>query len=269
MFDNLVESSTHKADIQRKGGFFLGTLAAYTLLLAVIAVGSIYLVDANVTAQNLELTTLVAPVPFVEPPAAQPVNQPQPQTTSDQSTTPTRKIMIANTDNPNIAPDKISSIASDTPPAPIGARIDNRNYDPPINAGLPSNATPGGGVNPTNTGTPPPLPDPTPKPDPTPVAPPRNPPVKSGGVLNGKSITKPQLVYPPIAKSAGVQGVVVVQILIDEKGKVISATAVSGPVLLREAAVRAAYQARFEPTTLSNQPVKVSGTYSFNFTINR
>lgn len=268
MFDNLVESSTHKADIQRKGGFFLGTLAAYSLLLAVIAVGSIYLVDANVSAQNLELTMLVAPVPVAEPPAPQPVNQPQPQTASDQSTTPTRKILIATTDNPNIAPDRVSSFASDTPPAPRGARIDNRNYDPPINTGLPSNPNvpPGGGGS-SNVGAPPPLPDPTPKPDPTPVAPPRNPPVKSGGVLTGKSLTKPQPVYPQTAKSAGIQGTVVVQILIDEKGKVISATAVSGHALLREAAVRAAYQARFEPTLLSNQPVKVSGTYSFNFTI--
>lgn len=265
MFDNLVESSTHKADIQRKGGFFLGTLAAYTLLLFVVAIGSIYLVDANVSAQNLELTTLVAPMPLVDQPAPQPANQPQTQT-NDQPALAERKVLIAQTNNPSVAPNEVSSVASSTPPAPNGARISNRDFDPLISTGTPNNdGAPSGLRNGTAT-TPPPLPD-TPKPDPTPVVPPRKPPVKSGGVLNGKSLTKPQPVYPQIAKNAGIEGIVVVQILIDETGKVVSATAVSGPALLREAAVRAAYQARFTPTLLSKQPVKVSGTYSFNFTI--
>ena len=56
------------------------------------------------------------------------------------------------------------------------------------------------------------------------------------------------------------------QIVVDESGKVTSAKAVSGHPLLLQAAVQAAYQARFSPTLLSGQPVKVSGiiTYQFN-----
>jgi TonB family protein len=62
-------------------------------------------------------------------------------------------------------------------------------------------------------------------------------------------------------------GPVNVQVLIDETGKVISAQAVSGHPLLRAAAVQAARQARFSPTMLGEQPVKVSGVITYNFTL--
>ena len=87
----------------------------------------------------------------------------------------------------------------------------------------------------------------------------------SGGVLNGKAIEFPQPEYPPAARAVRATGSVSVQITVDEKGEVISATAVSGHPLLRSAAVQAARQARFEPTKLSGQPVKVNGVLTYNF----
>jgi protein TonB len=84
-------------------------------------------------------------------------------------------------------------------------------------------------------------------------------------VLNGKAISLPKPAYPPIAKSAHASGTVVVQVTIDETGKVISAKAISGHPLLQQAAVQAAYQARFSPTQLSGQPVKVTGQINYNF----
>lgn len=88
----------------------------------------------------------------------------------------------------------------------------------------------------------------------------------SGGVVNGKAISLPAPAYPAAAKAVGAQGAVSVQVLIDEDGNVVSASAVSGHPLLRAAAEGAARQARFRPTVLSGQPVKVSGviTYVFN-----
>ena len=91
--------------------------------------------------------------------------------------------------------------------------------------------------------------------------------VISGGVLNGKAISKPQPDYPPIAKAARASGTVTVQIVVDESGQVISARAVSGHPLLRNAAEAAARQARFTPTRLSGQPVKVSGVITYNFVL--
>ena len=52
-----------------------------------------------------------------------------------------------------------------------------------------------------------------------------------------------------------------------ETGKVIAASATSGPSTLREAAVQAALKARFSPTKLSGQPVKVSGVINYKFAL--
>jgi TonB family protein len=87
----------------------------------------------------------------------------------------------------------------------------------------------------------------------------------SGGVLNGKALNLPKPAYPLTARSARLSGLVVVEVVIDANGKVISARAVSGPVLLQQSAVQAAYQAKFSPTILSGQPVKVVGTINYNF----
>jgi TonB family protein len=91
--------------------------------------------------------------------------------------------------------------------------------------------------------------------------------IVSGGVLNGKAVSKPAPVYPPIAKAARVQGTVAVQILVNEDGDVISATAVSGHPLLQAAAVAAARQAKLSPTRLNGTPVRVSGTLTYNFVL--
>jgi TonB family protein len=84
----------------------------------------------------------------------------------------------------------------------------------------------------------------------------------NGGILNGKAIYLPQ----PEVGSAEATGVVLVQVLVDENGAVIDAKAVSGPQHLQAAAVSAARLARFSPTTLMGEPVKVTGTLSYNFT---
>jgi TonB family protein len=93
------------------------------------------------------------------------------------------------------------------------------------------------------------------------------PPVKpiSGGVLNGKATSLPVPVYPQAARSARASGVVTVEVVIDGSGKVISAKATSGHSLLQQAAVQAAQQARFTPTLLSGQPVKITGVINYNF----
>jgi TonB family protein len=87
----------------------------------------------------------------------------------------------------------------------------------------------------------------------------------AGGVLNGKATSMPAPEYPPIARQAHASGAVTVQVTIDEGGKVIFAKAVSGHPLLQAAAVSAARQAKFPPTRLSGQPVKVQGVLIYNF----
>jgi TonB family protein len=89
----------------------------------------------------------------------------------------------------------------------------------------------------------------------------------SGGVLNGKAISKPAPKYPAAALAARASGSVVVQITVDECGDVEKANAVSGHPLLREAARQAAYEARFAPGLLGGEPVKVTGTITYNFVL--
>jgi TonB family protein len=89
----------------------------------------------------------------------------------------------------------------------------------------------------------------------------------SGGVLNGTAISLPTPQYPDAAKRMRISGLVSVSVVVDEMGKVISAQANSGPVPLREAATQAALRARFSPTKLSGQPVKVSGMINYKFAL--
>jgi TonB family protein len=118
---------------------------------------------------------------------------------------------------------------------------------------------------------PPGVPTPTVMPSPTPSLPPEEQPGPggpiSGGVLNGKAVSLPKPPYPQIARSARASGTVTVQVTIDESGKVIRARAVSGHPLLQSAAVNAAYNAKFAPTKLSGQPVKVTGIITYNFVL--
>ena len=104
--------------------------------------------------------------------------------------------------------------------------------------------------------------EPPPTPGPRPILKPI-----SGGVLNGTAISLPSPLYPDAARRSRMQGVVTVEVVLDETGKVISAKATDGPAMLRDAAVQAALKARFSPTKLSGQPVKVSGVINYKFTL--
>jgi protein TonB len=105
-----------------------------------------------------------------------------------------------------------------------------------------------------------------------PAAPPvRTGPLKpvSGGILNGKAISLPAPSYPEMAKRARAAGIVEVEVMIDITGKVISAKATKGQALLLLAAEQAAKQARFTPTLLSGQPVRITGVITYNFTLSQ
>lgn len=84
----------------------------------------------------------------------------------------------------------------------------------------------------------------------------------SGGMLNSKAIYMPM----PEVPGGEANGVVLVAVVVDEQGSVIEARAVSGPPHLQQPAVAAARLARFSPTLLMGEPVRVSGTLSYSFT---
>ncbi|HYY57442.1 MAG TPA: TonB family protein [Pyrinomonadaceae bacterium] len=263
MFENLVESTSHKEDYARKGSFILGTVVVYAILGTALFVAGIYWYDAQLENQNLELTTLVAPVPVV-PQQAEPEKAAKPAEQPKEQSVATRTELVARVDQP-IAPKEVSAVASKVPPIPkgvpvaLGSSNTEATVSGPVGSG--TGGIPGGtGTAPTqvvvNDEPPPPPPKPSP---PKPTAP------ISGGVLNGKAISLPKPQYPAIARTARASGTVTVQVTIDENGSVISARAVGGHPLLQAAAVAAARGARFSPTKLSGQPVKVTGVITYNF----
>src|SRR5215217_7196775 len=259
MFDNLVESSSHRDDIARKGSFIGITALIYGVLLVAFFVAGIYWYDARLGDMELELTTLVAPVPVPQA-ERQPEKQQEAKPQKVEQNVDIRKELVADVAESRLPPKEISAKASDVPPVRRGVTTMVGTSD--SNAASPMPAGPGAG-NVVSAPAKVQIADEPPPPEAPKPTPPRAP--ISGGVLNGKAISLPKPAYPPIARAAHAAGTVVVQVLIDENGSVVSAKAVSGHPLLQGAAVGAARQARFSPTKLSGQPVKVTGVIQYNF----
>jgi protein TonB len=258
MFDNLVESGSHKQDLGRKGSFLLGTVAIYGVIGITLLVISIMYAAASLESQDLSFITLVAPIPV--PQQAQPEKQQEAKPQETKQNVDVRRELIADVTETRVAPKEVSAKASDIPPRRAGVMTviggSDSNTTSPVGAGPGSGTGVVTTTGPVIIGEPPPPPPPKPTPPRAPI---------SGGVLNGKAISLPKPSYPPIARQAHASGTVVVQVTIDENGGVISAHAVSGHPLLQAVAVAAARGARFSPTKLSGQPVKVTGVITYNF----
>lgn len=266
MFNNLIESSSHAKEYKRRGSFLLFTGVIYVILFVVTGVVSIYAYDAHLERQFLDDVVLLSPqdiVPTQEPaPAARP-DRPK-DTANNTSNVTERAVAMLSVNHPEVVPEKISAVPSKNPPLPDGpgiVAITGRNRD---GGSLPGPVGPSSGgahvVPPRQIVT---IPD-----EPPPPQQPAVPKIlKVSRVLNSQALSLPPPSYPPIARQTRTQGTVIVQVLIDEEGKVISAKATSGHVLLVPAAQTAALRARFSPTVLGDQKVKVQGVITYNFVL--
>lgn len=91
-------------------------------------------------------------------------------------------------------------------------------------------------------------------------------PVKIGGnVKEPKLINSIAPIYPPTARSSGVQGDVVVDTTIDRTGKVVKMHVVSGPLMLRESALDSLKRWKYEPSSLNGEPVEVQMQITIKF----
>jgi periplasmic protein TonB len=265
MFNNLIESSSHTKEYKRRGSFLLFTGACYVVLFVVMGVVSIYAYDARLEQQILEDVVLLSPQDVVTPEPVQAARPDRPAPTSDTSRVPVREVAMLSVNHPEVVPDSISATPSRNLPLPKhgAVRIGGPDSDPDVIGG-PGSRTPGG----IQVASQPPrviLPD-DPPPAPTPAPqPPKI--LKVSRVLNSQALSLPPPTYPPIARQTRTQGTVIVQVLIDEEGKVISAKATSGHPFLVPEAQKAAFRARFSPTVLGDQKVKVQGVITYNFVL--
>ena len=87
------------------------------------------------------------------------------------------------------------------------------------------------------------------------------------GSLVDAATKKVNPMYPPLAKSARITGVVKVEVVLDEDGKVAEVRNTSGPEMLRRAAMDAVKRWQFKPFIRDGQAVRASGFVNFNFTL--
>ena len=267
MLDQLVESKSHAAEDTKRSGFLLTTFVVLVTVLLSSWLYSLFAKDYGMGGDELSLETLVAPPVIEEAPEPEP--EKEPEKPKDPNVDIRKEIIASMDEPPPKVPDTISNEKSKIPPRDpnkytvkgdinySAANAPPPDYKGPVNTsgtGSDSGDTGGGGTGDRPAAPPPPPPPPKAAPK-----------TISGGVLNGKATSLPKPPYPAAARAVRAAGAVSVQVLISETGSVISANAVSGHPLLRPAAVSAARGARFSPTLLSGQPVKVSGVITYNF----
>jgi protein TonB len=89
----------------------------------------------------------------------------------------------------------------------------------------------------------------------------------SQGVTEGRIIQKIEPQYPPLAKSARIQGQVVLAAIISKSGEIENLVLVSGHPLLVPAALEAVRKWRYRPYLLNGEPVEVETTITVNFVL--
>ncbi len=270
MLDQLVESKSNAGDNTRRSGFLITTFILMSSLLLGLWTYSLFAKDYGVAA-DLELSQLVAPVPIAEeePPPPEPEKPEEKQVVQKEVDMTVRKENILRLDESPQVPPKVSVEQMTQKARPKGDFIVDPNAaevtrSAPTTATRTGDGDSGGGFSqPTK-----PVEVEKPKADiPKPPPPPPPKPSKpiSKGVINGSALSLPKPPYPAAARAVRASGAVNVQVLISEGGSVISANAVSGHPLLRQAAEQAARGAKFKPTLLSGQPVQVNGVIVYNF----
>jgi len=280
MLDQLVESKNNTRESKSRGGILLITSALVVGLCFSAVVWSLFAKDLRVGSESFELANLVAPIPIPEKaPLAQVEKQTKPeQSQKMKSVEITRQTNMARVDELQPAPDKISVTPNTQKSRPQGFfKLSNE----PETGGQVSYSNSEGGRAGNDTGVglsvQPSQIENTEKaklpPPPQIKKPPTEPatkikPIVTGGVVNGKATFLPKPVYSAAARAVKAGGEVSVQVTIDEMGNVVSAKAVNGHPLLKTEAEKAARNAKFSPTLLSEQAVKVSGIIVYKFSMN-
>ena len=151
--------------------------------------------------------------------------------------------------NPNAAPiEAPKAIVPERPSAGIGEGVPGG-----VEGGVPGGVV-GGVVGGLPEAPPPPPPPPAP--------------VRVGGNIKQPTKTHDvRPIYPPIAQSARVSGVVIIEATIGANGRVTDAKVLRSIPLLDQAALDAVKQWVFTPTLLNGVPVPVIMTVTVNFTL--
>jgi periplasmic protein TonB len=246
MFDELVVSNVVKKRTNTRWTIVLSTTLQVLVIGIFILIPLIY---TEALPTQLLNTFLVAPPPPPPPP-------PPPAAVVHQVIKPVVRLMHnGELTAPTAIPKKVEMIKEEQLPPDVGTAVVGG-----VPGGVPGGSAGGvlggilGGI---GNGPPPPPPK---------AATPQR--IRIGGnVQQAKIARMVQPIYPAIAKTAHIQGTVVLHAIIAKDGTVQELQYISGPPLLMKSAMDAVRQWRYQPTLLNGEPVEVDTTISVIFTL--
>lgn len=231
------------ANRSRRGWTTLASFAVQALAVGLLLVLPLLYTGAIPQLHKLEVINL--PQGHIEPPAAMRVIR---QTSVPLSNLSNNRLVA-----PPEVPQHIAHIAESVPPPPV----DVTGIPGGTRQGGPAGSAIDGVVNGFSSVA---------------VAPPPAPVVHSvrlSHMSEGSLIHRVQPEYPPLAKAAGIQGLVVLQAVIDRDGGIADLHVISGHPMLAPAAVKAVEQWRYRPYILNGEAVEVETQVSVNFVLAR
>jgi protein TonB len=92
-------------------------------------------------------------------------------------------------------------------------------------------------------------------------------PLRISRMSEGNLIHKVQPAYPPLARTARIQGAVVLQAVISKQGTIKNLKVLTGHPMLVPSAIEAVRQWRYRPYVLNNEPVEVETQIMVNFSL--
>jgi TonB family protein len=273
MLDQLVESKSGGLENKTRGGYLLTTFVLVVGLFFSAVLWSLFAKDLGMGSGSLDVSTLVTPI-AEDAPAPIKKEQKTEQANQAKSAPISRQTNTLRIEENPIVPKEVSVVPNTQKSRPDGyfIKADKLETDGSSSGNIRGEIGDGGdnvGVqfnqsspieNVKKIEPPPAFKEPSVEPKPKSV-------VTSLGVINGKAKFLPKPIYTAAARAVRASGDVNVQVLIDEAGNVVSANAASGHPLLRGEAEKAARNAKFDPTLLSKQAVKVSGVIVYKFSM--
>ena len=253
MFDLVVHG--HRNTTQRDGVTLVISWLVHAVVIgAVVVLTLMYATDQLPDTRDDVIAFVVAappPPPPPPPPAAMP---------AASRVAPTRTVAPAVlTRAPSALPREVPAvIETDHSAAATSLNLAFEGVPGGVAGGVPGGIVGGivGGL--PDVIPPPPPPSPTPQP---------RAPVRAGGQIQPPSLIKRvPPVYPPLAVSAGIQGVVILEATVGQDGKVQEVSVLRSVGLLDRAAMDAVRQWRYEPLLLNGRPERfiLTVTVSFN-----
>ena len=274
MFEELLETEPNAVKVKGRRVYFAGSAAVIGIFLISAFIVSIFAYDFDLGMGDVDVVELITPLdvqPDMHPELNQAPKQAQKLQAPGGSSGPQQTKVALTDESPQAVPSTASTKPTSSAARPAGDYVEVSGSDSD-SAGIGSGRGIGTGIgdgisdgigNGTVAASTEPVPPPPPPAPKAPVT--EKPVVLSMGVVNSRAMSLPLPIIPAAAKAANVTGTVNVQILVDETGKVVSASAVSGSPLLRTATEAAARNARFTPTFLSGKPIKITGVIHYEF----